>query len=533
MTPDSSPLLVVGAGPVGLTMANELARHGVRCRIIDQAAERSQTSKALAIFPRTLEAFSAMGIAADFLAAGERIQGLAMHHGSARLATIDLSSVASPFPFAISLPQSETERLLSDRLASAGIEVEREVSLTNVEQTSDLVRATLRHADGREETVETPWLLGCDGAHSTTRHALGMEFVGSQYDESFILADVRIEPAPDRRHVHLFLAPDGVFGVIPFGGDYWRIVANIPPESRNQTLPELTLDEVQTLANSRGPAGARLSNPSWLSRFHISHRIVPQFRKLRVFLLGDAAHIHSPAGGQGMNTGIQDAVNLAWKVALVVRGRAPVQLLGSYHSEREPVARGVLNLTDRITRMATLQNSVAQKVRDFVLPMVSGIDLVGEKVADQLSELAVSYRRSAFVENIGGGRLRAGDRAPDAELRDENGQARRLFEIFRAPRHVLLLFLGAGFDGEAKMEELSTALRNLPPEAIESYRILRGEGDGQADLRDLSGLAHAAYGLIDGGVVLVRPDGYLAYRNAEFEAASLRRFLDRTFRSTG
>ena len=166
MTTDSS-LLIVGAGPVGLTLANELARHGVRCRIIDQAPERSQTSKALAIFPRTLEVFSAMGVADRFLAAGERIQGLAMHHGGERLAAIDLDSVASPFPFVLSLPQSETERLLSERLAGAGIEVEREVSLTSIEQTNDFVRATLRHSDGREEIVDTPWLLGCDGAHST------------------------------------------------------------------------------------------------------------------------------------------------------------------------------------------------------------------------------------------------------------------------------------------------------------------------------------------------------------------------------
>ncbi len=529
MTPDSSPPLVIGAGPVGLTMANELARHGVRCRIIDQAAERSRASKALAIFSRTLEAFSAMNIADRFLAAGERIQGMAMHHGAQRLAAIDLTSVASPFPFVLSLPQSETERLLGERLASAGIEVEREVSLTTLEQTGDFVRATLRRADGREETVETPWLLGCDGAHSTTRHALGLEFAGSQYDESFILADVRIESAPDRGHVHLFLSPEGVFGLIPFGGDYWRIVANIPPESRSEELPELTLDEVQRLSESRGPAGARLSDPIWMSRFHISHRIVPQFRKLRVFLLGDAAHIHSPAGGQGMNTGIQDAFNLAWKLALVVRGRAPVQLLGSYHTEREPVARGVLNLTDRITRMATIRNTVAQSVRDFLLPVVSGIDLVGEKVADQLAELAVSYRQSPLAENTGGGRLRAGDRAPDAELRDANGQARRLFEVFRSPRHILLLFLGAGFDADAKVEQIANALRDLEPETLESYRIWRGEGDAQTDLRDLSGLAHSAYGLIEGGIVLVRPDGYLGYRSGDFDSARLRDYLGRIF----
>lgn len=527
MTADSPTLLVVGAGPVGLTMASELVRHGVHCRIIDQAAERSRTSKALAIFPRTLEAFSFMGLADRFLAAGERVQGLAMHHGSERLATVDLSSVASPFPFVLSLPQSETERILSESLASAGVEVERQVSLSSLEQTDACVRATLRHTEGREEVVEIPWLLGCDGAHSTTRHALGMEFAGAQYEENFILADVRLEPALDRKRVHLFLAPEGIFGLIPFGGDRWRIVANIAAKVGHETLPDLTFDEVQRLSESRGPAGVRLSDPAWMSRFHISHRIVQQFRKLRVFLVGDAAHIHSPAGGQGMNTGIQDAVNLAWKLALVVRGRAPAQLLASYHTERQPVARGVLNLTDRITRMATIRNTVAQSVRDFLLPMMSGIDLVGEKVADQLAELAINYRHSPVVENIGGGRLRAGDRAPDAELRDEHGQARRLFELFRAPRHVALLFLGAGFDGAEKLEQINAVLRDQPEGMVESYRIARGEGVSFADLRDLSGLAHSVYGLFDGGIVVVRPDGYLGFRSEEFDPADLRAYFGR------
>ncbi len=524
--------LVVGAGPVGLTMANELARHGVRCRIIDQARERSQTSKALAIFPRTLEAFSAMEIADRFLAVGHRVRGLSLHHGGDRLAAINLTTVESPFPFVLSLPQSETERLLIERLATAGIEVERQLSLASLEQTNESVRATLRHVDGRDETVETPWLLGCDGAHSTTRHVLGIEFSGSQYNESFILADVRVETSLDRERLHLFLGPDGVFGLLPFGGNRWRIVANIPPQSRDQALPDLTLDEVQTLTEQRGPAEARLSDPAWLSRFHISHRKVRQYCKQRAFLLGDAAHIHSPAGGQGMNTGIQDAFNLAWKLALVVRGRASAQLLSSYESEREPVARGVLNLTDRITRLATVRNSVAQSVRDFLLPVVSGIGLVGEKVADRLSELAVNYRQSPFVENFGGGKVRAGDRAPDAELREESGQARRLFELFRQPRHVLLIFLGAAFDSVAKAERIGNALDGLPEDAIKTYRIVRGEGAPPAELRDLSGLAHSAYGLSEGGVVLVRPDGYVGYRDNDFDSARLRACLDHTFISS-
>jgi 2-polyprenyl-6-methoxyphenol hydroxylase-like FAD-dependent oxidoreductase len=522
-------VLVIGAGPVGLTMACELARHGVRCRIVDQAKERSQTSKALGIFPRTLEVFDAMGISDRFLAAGHRLHGLSLHHGDDQLAAIDLTSVASPFPFALSLPQSETERLLIEHLRSFGIEVEREVCLTTLEQTSESVHATLRRADAQLETAETPWLVGCDGAHSATRHALGLEFEGASYDESFILADVRVESPLVRDRIHLFFGDDGILGIFPFGGDRWRIVANIPPESRMQSLPEVTLAEVQGLTKRRGPSGVQLSDPVWMSRFHISHRKVREFRKLRAFLAGDAAHIHSPAGGQGMNTGIQDAFNLGWKLALVVRGLAPAQLLASYQIEREPVARGVLNLTDRITRLATVRNSVARSVRDFLLPAVAGIGLLEEKIAGRLSELTVNYRQSPIVENHASGRLHAGDRAPDAELRDAEGKARRLFELFRAPRFVLLLFLGARDDVTSKVSALIDSLGENRRAAIEVYRISRGETDAPADLRDITGLAHHVYGLTSGGIVLVRPDGYIGYRNSDLDPDKLRAYLDRIF----
>ncbi len=180
MTPNSPVPLVVGAGPVGLTMANELARHGVRCRIIDCAPERALTSRALAIFPRTLEVFETMGMSKRFLAQGHRLHGLSLHHRQEEIAKIDFTSVASPFSFALALPQTETERLLNENLATLGIKVERSVELTALTQTSDAVRAVLRQPNGAEEIVETPWLIGCDGAHSTTRHALGMEFDGMQ-----------------------------------------------------------------------------------------------------------------------------------------------------------------------------------------------------------------------------------------------------------------------------------------------------------------------------------------------------------------
>ena len=470
-----------------------------------------------------------MGIVDRALDAGLRLRGLCIHNQKEQIAGIDMGSVASPFPFVFSLPQSETERILIERLQEFGVSVERERELTGLTQTDTAVRAVIRNASGGEETIETPWLLGCDGAHSATRHLLGMEFQGAPYDESFVIADVKIDGAISKDYANLFFSDEGIFAIIAFNPEYSRIIANIPVESREQELPDFTFEEIQAIAERRGPPGLRLSDPIWISRFNISHRIVSQFRKLRVFLAGDSAHIHSPAGGQGMNTGIQDAFNLAWKLALVMRDRAPVQLLGSYHVEREPVARGVLNLTDRITRMATIRNPIVQTARNILLPIVSGIDFLEEKIADRLAELSVNYRSSPIVENHGTGTPRAGDRAPDAELRDGNGKACRLFELFREPRHVLLLFLGAlpNDESEAFQQELTDWLG----EVIQVYQITRGRcPNASDDLLDISGNVHSLYHMLTGGVVLVRPDGYVAFRCDRFDATKFRSYLTRIFR---
>ncbi|MDQ6808958.1 MAG: FAD-dependent monooxygenase [Verrucomicrobiota bacterium] len=535
MPNESIPLLIVGAGPVGLTMACELARHGVAFRIIDQAPERSKTSKALAIFPRTIEVFETMGVVETVLREGHRLFGLQIQNREERLAQIDFASIASPYPFVLSLAQAETERILIEQLHSLGIEVERDVTLTGLTHTARAVSASLRHSDGHDEVVETPWLLGCDGAHSATRHALELPFEGAQYRESFVLADVRVDSPLSRTQAHLFFSSAGLFAIFPLGEERARIIVAVTPENREHAQPDVTLEEIQRYARDRGPAGLQVSEPVWMSRFNISHRKVESFRKLRVFLAGDAAHIHSPAGGQGMNTGIQDSFNLAWKLALVVQGRAPVELLSSYNDEREPIAKSVLNLTDRITRVATVRNPVAQSVRNFLLPVVGQLEFVQGNIADRMTELAVNYRRSAIVEHHGGGALRAGDRAPDCDLRGVDQRAQRLFELFRDPRHVLLVFLGADTGLWQEEHAQIRALGELFADVLCSYSLVRGRG-GHADgipslLQDVTGAAHLSYGLPTGGLMLVRPDGYIAFRCGELDARRLEACLARIFTS--
>ena len=268
--------LIVGAGPVGLAMALNLTRHGVPCRIVDKNAERSSKSKALGVQPRTLEIFETMGVLDAALEAGHKIFGVSVYAHGKHLARVSFEGLESPCPFVLVLPQSETERILIDRLCALGIEMEREVEVTGFSQEPDGVTATLRHADGKQETFRTPWLLGCDGAHSVVRHTLGLPFEGVPYEEGFVLADVKIEwPLPEDE-LTVFLAEEGIMGVFPLGRERHRVVASMPLGTE-QEIP--TIERIQALMNERGPAGVKVSDPVWLAAFRIQRRMTPRFRE--------------------------------------------------------------------------------------------------------------------------------------------------------------------------------------------------------------------------------------------------------------
>jgi 2-polyprenyl-6-methoxyphenol hydroxylase-like FAD-dependent oxidoreductase len=389
-------VLVVGAGPVGLTLTSELGRYGVPVRVVDKASARTDKSKALVLWSRTLELLDRGGLggAAPFVAAGFRTEGVNIIAGERPIGHVGFGGVHSPYPYALMLPQSDTERLLEERLAEQGISIERQIELLSFTQQDDGIEAVLRHADGQVETVSASWLVGCDGAHSVVRHGLGAPFAGETLDSDWMLADTHMRgyPFPDSEGA-VYWHQEGVLIVIPISPGRYRVLGDLPASGAEQPSAP-TLEEVQAVMDRRGPSGMVVFDPIWLAGFRINDRKVDSYRWGRVFLAGDAAHIHSPAGGQGMNTGMQDAINLAWKLAMVVRGTGRESLLDSYTPERSAVGDQVLKAAGRLTTVATLKNPIAQSLRNMVGHMILGLTHVTHAIADTASEVAIGYPHS-------------------------------------------------------------------------------------------------------------------------------------------
>lgn len=387
-------VLIIGAGPVGLTLAMELTRYGVPLRIVDKAPARTDKSKALVLWSRTLELLERGPGSARFIEAGFKVNAVNMISGNKLIGHVDMSTLESPHNYALMLPQADTERLLEEHLSEIGVKVERSVEVTTLSVGDKTVEAVLRRADGSQETVSAAWLAGCDGAHSMVRHSVGATFDGETNNSDWILADIHMRgyPCPDTE-ASVYWDKEGVFVIFPISAGRYRLIADLPA-SGAESPPAPTMEQVQALMNRRGPAGMEGYDPIWLAGFRINGRKVSSYRWGRAFLLGDAAHVHSPAGGQGMNTGMQDAFNLAWKLALVTQGSCAESLLDSYSAERSAVGDEVLKSAGRLTTIGTLRNPVLQTVRDVVGHAVLGLASARRAFADNMSELAISYPNS-------------------------------------------------------------------------------------------------------------------------------------------
>ncbi|GAA1984832.1 FAD-dependent oxidoreductase [Kitasatospora viridis] len=367
--PERTTVAVVGAGPAGLTLAVTLAEAGIDCVLLDRLAEGANTSRAAVVHARTLEVLAELGAADQLVAGGLTLDHFAVRDGARRLARVSFAKLPTAYPFALLTPQDHTEAVLLERLRALGGDVHRPFEVVGAVQDADGV--TLTMATG--ERLRADYAVGTDGMHSTVREAAGIGFTGSTYAESFVLADVRMDWAPGPEEVALAFGNAGVFVVAPLPGGRYRVVAVVA-----DAPAEPDLAYVRRLMEERAPGQAVVHEVVWSSRFRVHHRVADHYRAGRLFLAGDAAHVHSPAGGQGMNTGIQDAYAL---------GRAfATGTLDGYEARRRPVAQRVVAFTDRMTRVATFTGP-KRAVRNTVMPVLSRVPAFQRKLARELAEL--------------------------------------------------------------------------------------------------------------------------------------------------
>ncbi|MGH3641453.1 MAG: FAD-dependent oxidoreductase [Mycobacterium sp.] len=372
-------VLIVGAGPTGLTLAASLLLKGVGVTLVDRQSEGANTSRAAGVNARTLEVLEVLDVTRRLLKEGIEAPRFVIRDGARVLLQIDFSGLTTDYPFTLLCPQSTTERLLLDRVRELGGDVIRPKVLTTITQGADGVTATFTDGD----TVQARYLVGADGMHSTVREQAGIGFSGGAYEHSFVLADAQLSGDAPTDEVRLFWASEGLTVVAPLPNGTFRVVAPVD-DAPEQPSAEF----VQGLLDSRGPGGITVTEVAWGSRFRIHHRVADTYRAGRILLAGDAAHVHSPAGGQGMNLGIQDAVVLADTLAAVLDG-GPHALLDAYSDARRPIAQQVVELTDRLTTLATLPRTL-RPARNVLLGLVGHIPPATRALASRLSGL--TYR---------------------------------------------------------------------------------------------------------------------------------------------
>lgn len=409
-------VLIVGAGPSGLVLALWLKRMGVAVRIVDQSSGPGTTSRALVVQARTLELYRQLDLAPPVIEQGYPIQAFNIWAEGEHRARVELGAIGAgltPYPFLQIYPQDKHERLLVERLLEAGVQVERGCTLEAFEEDGGAVVAQLRDASGNTERVEAGYLVGCDGARSTVRGLLGIDFPGGTYRQVFYVADIEGDSPALNGELNIDLDESdflAVFAMSPCG--HGRLVGTVRDE-RAERAETLQFSDVSQRAIDNLLISVHKLN--WFSTYRVHHRVAQAFRRGHVFLVGDAGHIHSPAGGQGMNTGIGDAINLAWKLASVLRGRAPELLLDSYEAERLPFARRLVDTTDRVFSFITANGAVAEIVRTGlaprIMPLMAKLPLTREYFFRTISQTVLHYRHAPLNSGTAG-RIRGGDRLP-------------------------------------------------------------------------------------------------------------------------
>ena len=514
-----------------MLLAAELARRNVSVRLLEKRDRPAEHSRALGVVPRTMEMFEQLGLIDELLTHGHRVHGIRIYGKERRLLVdLDLRDLPTRYPFMLLLPQTRTEAILRNFLEDLEVKIEWGAELSALQPVKAGICAELTQA-GRQQEAFCGYLAGCDGAHSTVRKQAGMEFCGAAYQQNWLLADVSLEPRLDPKVMHLFTGPSGPILFFPLPENVWRIVAMRPGTA--QDAGQATLEEIVELLERNQLGRLRPHRPLWVAGFAIHHRHTRQLRSGRIFLCGDAAHIHSPAGGQGMNTGLGDAFNLGWKLAAAVKGAGTEALLDSYDKERLPVIEGVLELTDRMTRMMTATAAPVVWIREWIMPFASKLGMA-KKMGERLSQLQVGYPHSpAVLPDVRrkSAMIPAGSRIAPFTLRNLNtGLDNYLAELLSRGRMALILLP----DGPTRTEELRRVVAQAGQ--VDWHWVLRA-GQKPEEIREEDGVWMDGGGVVRSALgdpdhaswALLRPDGVLMAKGEVCETGLLAEFLNRLF----
>ncbi len=525
MSENTVDVLVVGAGPVGLFCANELQRHGLRCRIIDKKDSLSEHSKALGIHIRTLDVLEHSGLIHEVLTQGHPVHGVVFKSNGKTLMTATFDGIEATRHFLIDLPQNKTEAILNEHLKAKGIHVEWACELTHISQTYSGICATVSKPDYKIELLNADWVIACDGAHSTVRHLLDIPFEGAAYSQKWWLADVYINWSLPDDFMFIYVNEHGPMACFPMGNKRYRLVLSAPADIEGTP----NLQQVQDEFNLRSTDPGALSNTVWLNAFSISHRQIINYRYDRIFFAGDAAHIHSPMGGQGLNTGMQDVYNLVWKLALAHRKQANSDILETYNSERYPVGRAVLEKTDKMTRMMLIKNPLLIALRNWFIHFVSYFKGIKVKMAKELAELNISYAKSEIsLQSRGRTPLISGQYIPLFYLSRPDGSTISSIELLEGKKYHLLVFLGINLRKQDVLKKLIKELNDNYHFIMDVHFINTSAGQ-VAEYLDKDYLAHKQLGMLRSGIIVVRPDNYTCIVQTPMRFKSVQQYFKQWF----
>ncbi len=504
-------VIIVGAGPTGLALACQLIRYGIDFVILDKKENITPYSKAIGVQARTLEIYEQIGLANDLIAQGAIAEKARMIVGGEVRGEIEFGKIGiglSPYPYVLIVEQGKHEKILYDFIKSHGKDVLWNTELENFTQDESSVKASIKNSNGETQEIEAKFLVGCDGAKSPVRHTLGLTFEGSTFERMFYVADVRIDWNLSHEALTVFLMKNNLLAFFPMiGKQRWRIVGTFPEEFAKDE-GDVLYEEIEEQIKTDSEFELDITDVNWFSTYKVHTRHVNKFSSGRCFLAGDSAHIHTPAGAQGMNTGIQDSYNLAWKFAMVLREKSDVKILESYDQERLENAKKLLKTTDRFFNLVASPEPILAYLRTHVFPYIAGaafsLDAVKKFVFPLISQTAINYRHSILSENDGSFSVKAGDRMPYFTVEGES-----IYDELHEPKFHLLTF----FDGSGSPPDFSASFVN-------QYSAL-------IDFHHLPLYPHITeiFDATETLMILLRPDNYIGLISAEISSGKLENYL--------